>query len=128
EAWRLTGGNPRALERLYATGWSAEKVVDSLVREKGVDALVATLGEAERELLETAVEDPDVLFTREGMPLLNKLVELNLALDISERKPHLWIGERPPERDPEIGVGRRVAWQTPLHREAVRRAVESVRP
>ncbi|GAB6944937.1 hypothetical protein JCM14467A_17190 [Vulcanisaeta sp. JCM 14467] len=35
-----------------------------------------------------------------------------------------WIDEPPPERDPELGIGRYVAWQTPLHREAVRKALE----
>jgi len=33
----------------------------------------------------------------------------------------------PPERDLELGVGRRVAWQTPLHREAVRLALGEVK-
>jgi hypothetical protein len=28
------------------------------------------------------------------------------------------------DKDPEIGVGRHVAWQTSLHREAVRKALE----
>jgi len=36
----------------------------------------------------------------------------------------LWIDVPPPERDPELGIGRYVAWRTPLHREAVRRAIE----
>jgi hypothetical protein len=35
-----------------------------------------------------------------------------------------WVDEPPLEKDPEIGVGREVAWQTPLHREAVKRALE----
>ena len=39
------------------------------------------------------------------------------------RYEYLWVDEPPPERDPELGVGRNVAWQTPLHREAVRRAL-----
>ena len=29
----------------------------------------------------------------------------------------------PPETDPELVIGRNVAWQTPIHREAVRRAL-----
>ncbi|MEM1599103.1 MAG: AAA family ATPase, partial [Pyrobaculum sp.] len=40
------------------------------------------------------------------------------------RDPWFWVGELPPEKDLELGIGRRVAWQTPLHREAVRRALE----
>ena len=72
-----------------------------------------------------AVEDPDTLLTREKIPLLNKLVELNLIIDgITYRDSHLWIDEPPPERDSELGIGKHVAWQTSLHRESVRRAVE----
>jgi hypothetical protein len=33
------------------------------------------------------------------------------------------VAEPPPKRDPEIGVGWHAAWQSPLHREAVRRAL-----
>jgi hypothetical protein len=43
---------------------------------------------------------------------------------LRDRNPELWIDEPPPEKDPEIGIGRHVAWQTPLHREAVRKALE----
>jgi hypothetical protein len=43
-----------------------------------------------------------------------------------DRDPYFWIDQPPPERDPELGIGKNVAWQTPLHREAVRRALEEV--
>jgi hypothetical protein len=39
------------------------------------------------------------------------------------REGWAWMDQPPPEEDPEIGVGRRVAWRTPLHREAVRRTL-----
>jgi hypothetical protein len=32
----------------------------------------------------------------------------------------------PPERDPELGIGKYLAWQTPIYREAVRRALREV--
>ncbi|MFZ8783824.1 MAG: hypothetical protein ACO2OR_07605 [Desulfurococcaceae archaeon] len=44
--------------------------------------------------------------------------------NLYERDPVFWVDEPPPEKDPEIVVGRKVAWQTPLYREAVRRALE----
>ena len=34
-----------------------------------------------------------------------------------------WVDEPPSEKDPEIGVGRYVAWKIPLHREAIRRVL-----
>ena len=44
--------------------------------------------------------------------------------DVSFRRPELWVDESPPEKDLELGVGRYVAWQTPIHREAVRKVLE----
>ena len=59
------------------------------------------------------------------MPLLDRLVELNLVVDaIPVRDPEFWIDQPPPERDPELGIGTRVTWQTPIHREAVRKALQ----
>jgi hypothetical protein len=43
--------------------------------------------------------------------------------EITYRSPWLWVDEPPPERDPVLGIGKHVAWQTPLHREAVRRTL-----
>jgi hypothetical protein len=42
------------------------------------------------------------------------------------QRPSFWIDQPPPERDPELGIGKNVAWQTPIHREAVRRALREV--
>jgi hypothetical protein len=39
------------------------------------------------------------------------------------QKPELWIDEPPPEKDPELDIEKYVAWQTPLHREALKRAL-----
>jgi energy-coupling factor transporter ATP-binding protein EcfA2 len=124
EAWRLTGGNPEVLARLYQARWDVDAVVRSLAASKRLDAFVLSLSDEGRGRLLEAVEDPDSLFTREGMPLLERLVELNLVVDsITYRDGSLWIDEPLPDRDLELGIGEHVAWQTPLHREAVRRAV-----
>ena len=125
EAWRLTGGNPDALAKLYRYDWDADAVVKDLADFKKLKALTPSLSVDERRWLLEAVEDPDTLLTRERTSLLNRLVELNLVIDaIPERELRRWIDEPPPVRDLELGVGRHVAWQTPLHREAVRRALE----
>jgi len=124
EVWRLTGGNPDMLRRLYLSKWSAGAVVKNLIKLKKLDAFVSSLSSDERKWLCEAVGDPDTLYTRERIPLLHKLVELNLIVDgIGFRDPELWIDEPPPEKDLELGVGGLAAWQTPLHREAVRRAL-----
>ena len=123
-AWRLTGGNPSLLSRLYEVGWDAEKALRGLITERDLLALASSLNEDEKALLRSAVDDPDVLMTREGAGLLHKLVDLNLVLNIPPwRDEDSWLDAPPPERDLELGVGRHVAWQTPLHREAVRRAL-----
>ena len=54
---------------------------------------------------------------------MHRLVEQNLVMDVYLRQEHLWIDQPPPERDPELGIGKYLAWQTPIHREAVRRAL-----
>jgi hypothetical protein len=72
------------------------------------------------------VEDPDSLW-EEDYPegLKDELIARNLIIyDMYDRDARFWIDEPPPEGDPELGVGRSLAWQTPLHREAVRRALE----
>jgi DNA-binding transcriptional ArsR family regulator len=123
EAWRMTGGNPRVLSLLHQAGWSAERTVTDLAEAKG---LAPSFVEKWRGWLEEAVEDPDALW-RADTPeeLVKELVERNLIVyNVYDRQPWLWIDQPPPEKDLEIGVGKRVAWQTPLHREAVKRALE----
>ena len=59
---------------------------------------------------------------------MEKTAELNLIIDaVTYRDPPLWIDQPPAERNLEIGIGWHAAWQSPLHREAVRRALESAR-
>jgi len=125
EVWRLAGGSPEMLARLYQARWDEGAVLRDVVDSKKLDVFASSLSDEEREYLLEAVEDPDTLLTRERIPLLNKLVELNLVVDaVPERRPEHWIDDPPPQRDLELGVGRRVAWQSPLHREAVKRALK----
>ncbi|RFA94292.1 ATP-binding protein [Pyrobaculum aerophilum] len=126
DVWRWTGGNPKLLGRLYEAGWDADKIVERLAAGRDLATFIKTLSGRERQILAEAVENPDALYTEEGMPLMEKLRELDLALDLFERKPYLWVDVPPPERDPELGIGKYVAWQTPLHMEAIRRTLENV--
>jgi hypothetical protein len=43
-----------------------------------------------------------------------------------DRDPYFWVDAPPPERDPELGIGKNAAWQTPIHREAVRWTLREV--
>jgi hypothetical protein len=80
--------------------------------------------EERRAWLREALDDPDTLYTRERLSLLHKLVEINLAVsDMYSRIPYLWIDLPPPEKELELGIGKYVAWQTPLHREAIRKVL-----
>jgi hypothetical protein len=81
EVWRLTGGNPRVLAQLYEAGWRPEKVVETLAEKKRLALFAGSLSGEEREWLRQAVEDPDTLFARDRIPLMEKLVELNLIVD-----------------------------------------------
>jgi hypothetical protein len=72
-----------------------------------------------------AVENPDTLPAKERLQLMQKLIELNLIISsIMYRDPALWIDQPPPQRDLELGIGKHIAWQTPIHREAVRKALQ----
>jgi len=72
------------------------------------------------------VEDPDALYDGEApAALVEGLVEMNLVVRLWDRDPRGWVDAPPPERDLELGIGRHYAWQTPLHREAVKVALES---
>ncbi len=123
DVWAMTGGNPRVLAQLYEAGWRGGPVLAQLIDSKRLDAFASSLSDDERKYLLDAIEDPDTLLARERMPLLDKLVELNLIVDtIPERRQELWIDEPPPQKDLGLGIGKRIAWQSPLHREAVRRA------
>ncbi|WP_374119583.1 hypothetical protein [Pyrobaculum sp. 3827-6] len=123
DVWRLTGGNASALAKPYEVGWSSPAVVED-VSARG--RVTRSFVEKWRSWLERGVEDPDVLWSGDvPEELIDELVERNLVIfHLANRDSRLWIDAPPPERDPEIGMGRWVAWQTPLHREAVKRALE----
>jgi hypothetical protein len=120
----LTGGNPGVLAQLYEAKWDVEAVVGGLARRKRLAAFLLSLSSEERGWLRQAVEDPDTLFARERLPLMEKLAELNLIVESTEGgESWYWVNQPPPERDPEIVVGWHAAWQSPLHRETVRRTL-----
>jgi len=126
EAWRLTGGNPEMLAKLYEAKWKADAVVAELVRAK---ELTKDFIKKWSSYLKRVVEDPQSLW-EEDFPdgLREELIAKNLIVyNIYDRDPWFWIDEPPPEKDLELGIGKDVAWQTPLHREAVRRAVVAFR-
>ncbi|MEZ0248700.1 MAG: AAA family ATPase, partial [Thermoproteus sp.] len=104
--------------------WDVGKVLDEMLRRGLMDRL-AGLSDVERGVLREALEDPDALFysIRKAPGLVDKLIEWSLIARVYGKDPYFWIDAPPPERDPELGVGKYYAWQTPLHREAVRRAL-----
>jgi hypothetical protein len=122
DIWGLTGGNPRIYSLLYQVDWDVDRVVVDLVKEKG---LTPSFISKWRSWLEKAVEDLDTLWDPSTpRELVNELIERNLIIyDLYPRDQRFWIDEPPLERDLDIGVGKYVAWQTPLHREAVKRAL-----
>ncbi|WP_054853125.1 ATP-binding protein [Vulcanisaeta distributa] len=124
EAWRITGGNPAMLESLHRVNWNVDKIVSMLIKEKDL-----SYGFVKKWLihLREAINDPDYLWFNAPEELVNELIERNLILYfLPKRDPEQWVDQPPPEKDLELGIGKYVAWQTPLHREAVKRALESV--
>ncbi|QOJ79280.1 ATP-binding protein [Infirmifilum lucidum] len=134
DMWRVTGGNPGYLAKLCEARWNVEVFISNFIRERKLRSFVDRLTPLQREVLAEAVEDPDVLRRRlreaedkrPMVDLINRLVEENLIVDyLPSREPHGWIDEPPPV-DRELGIGEFFAWQMPLHREAVRRALEAL--
>jgi energy-coupling factor transporter ATP-binding protein EcfA2 len=123
DAWSLTGGNPWMLAQLYQAGWDADSATIAFAESK---KLTPSFIEKWRRWLEEAVEDPDALWSADAPDeLVNELVERNLIVyNLHSRLEHRWIDQPPPRKDQETGIGEHVAWQTPIHREAVRRALE----
>jgi hypothetical protein len=55
---------------------------------------------------------------------VRELIAKNLIVyNMYDRDPWFWIDEPPLEKDLDLGIGKHIAWQTPLHREAVKRAI-----
>ncbi|WP_069807913.1 ATP-binding protein [Vulcanisaeta thermophila] len=127
EVWRWTGGNPEMLEKLYKNHWDVNKVIEEVRLSRGINRRFT---EKWRKHLEKTVEDPDYLWTTpeaELDKLIKELVEKNLIIEIWKRHPYLWIDTPPPEKDPELGIGTYYAWQTPIHREAIKRTLEETK-
>jgi len=129
DVWRFSGGNPRILEMLHSFSWSIDMVISMLIKERDIRGAIASLGREEIEILRKALDDPDTIFRSFRNPAAQKLekllIELNLIIDVWERDK-FWIDVPPPEKDLELGIGEYYAWQTPLHREAVRRALMQI--
>jgi energy-coupling factor transporter ATP-binding protein EcfA2 len=127
EAWKLTGGNPYMLQGLYRKQWNVDDIITEIIEAKALRRFVTSMKEERRAWLREALDDPDTLYTRERLPLLHKLAEINLAVsDVYNRIPSLWIDMPPPEKDLELGIGKYAAWQTPLHREAIKSVLMKV--
>jgi len=49
-----------------------------------------------------------------------------ITYTIPPREKHLWIDTPPPEKDPKLGIGKHAAWQTPLHKQAAKTALNQL--
>ena len=99
------------LARLAEAEWSPRRLTMRLASLRKLLYFANSLSADEKRWLQDAAEDPDTLFTRERIPLLNKLVKRNLVVDdIPPRSTALWIGTPPPEKDADLRIGKHVAW------------------
>jgi hypothetical protein len=122
DIWKLTGGNPDMLSKLYQAEWNVNRVITELINSKEI---TSSFIEKWKDWLNEAIKDPDILW-RANVPdeLVRKLIAKNLIVyNMYDRDPWFWIDEPPLERGPDLGIGKHIAWQTPLHREAVKRAI-----
>jgi predicted AAA+ superfamily ATPase len=122
DIWKLTGGNPDMLSKLYQAEWNVNRIIDELIKSK---EFTSSFIEKWKSWLEEAVKDPDILW-RANVPdeLVRELIAKNLIVhNMYDRDPWFWIDEPPLEKDLDLGIGKHIAWQTPLHREAVKRVI-----
>jgi dephospho-CoA kinase len=121
--WKLTSGNPFIFSQLHRINWNIDIIVNTLIEEKNLTPIFITKW---RKWLEEAIKDPDTLWNpNTPEELINELTVRNLIIYfLRDRDPALWIDEPPLEKDLELGIGKHVAWQTPLHREVVKKALE----
>jgi len=122
DIWKLTGGNPDALSKLYQAEWNVNRVIAELINSKEI---TSSFIEKWKYWLDEAIKDPDILW-RANVPdeLVRELIAKNLIVyNIYDRDPWFWIDEPPLEKDLDLGIGKHIAWQTPLHREAIKRAI-----
>ena len=126
EVWRLTGGNPDILRKLYQAEWDVDIVINRFLREKEITLSFINRW---RSYLERAIEDPDVLWSPDTpQELIDELIAKNLIVyNMYDRDYVFWVDEPPPKKDLELGIGKHVAWQTPLHRDAVRKALLGIK-
>ena len=121
--WRLSGGNPDILRKLYRVRWDVNSVLSTIIEDKGITPNFINKW---RSWLEKAVEDPDNLWSPEvPEELIDELMRKNLIIyNMHSRFEFRWVDEPPPEKDLELGIGRYVAWQTPIYREAVKKVLK----
>ena len=122
DIWRFTGGNPGIFAQLYQANWNINVVIEKFIKMKGLTRDFVKKWEF---YLREVIEDPDVLW-ESSIPeeFKRELIEKNLIVyDMYSRDFTFWIDQPPPERDLELGIGKHVAWQTPLYREVVKKAL-----
>ena len=122
DIWMLTGGNPDILSKLYQANWNVEKVITEYVKSKEITPSFIVKW---RNWLEESIRDPDILWDPSTPEeLIRELIAKNLIMyNLYDRDVWFWIDEPPPEKDLELGIGRYVAWQTPIHKEAVKKVL-----
>ncbi|RLF24756.1 MAG: hypothetical protein DRN15_02135 [Thermoprotei archaeon] len=113
-AWSLTGGNPRALLEIASLRWNFDEWMRHI--EHRMRRALFELRE-HKESIRAALEDPDVLV--EDREAFNKMLDLNLIMDFYAEP--LGVKPRP---NPEMGIGREIAWQIPVYVHVMRRVIE----
>ena len=119
--WRLTGGNPKLLGQLYEAGWDVNVIINRFISDKEITPQFIARW---RTWLEEVVKDPDTLWRPDApVELIDELIRRNLVIyPLPPKGTDIWI-DKPPEKDVELGTGNHAAWQSPLHREAVKKAL-----
>ena len=117
--YKLTGGNPREVMYIYEEGlrrWIRERTEEILANPYMRSLLSKYSSEVEK-----IISDIDILIELD--PVREVLEKLNLVIKIPE-VDDIYLSEGNPQPDKELGIGRSYAWQIPLYRIILEKAIK----
>jgi len=123
--WRLLGGNPgKLIELATRFGWSVEQMMQYHINriERVIDRVKAMNAVNELRELATDIHRAEREPSEKMLKLIELLIDNNLLI---YKKWMLLTDKQFTHSDPELGIGEKYAWQTPLYREAVLRILEN---
>ena len=122
EAWKMTGGNPRALiELAIKHSWDVDSWKDYLLR-KLVEVYRIVKVENVVEEVREIVDDPDNIY-RKATKRMDKAYRILLDENMITYKHMRTVDGKIIRLNRELGIGEYYAWQIPVYRKVLRELI-----